>query len=391
MNKKKFFSTDDYIKLNQNFNKIESQLFKNIIKNIRYGTYYIELLEEKLNSKYKLDIDNDWFNFFINFSKKYFIYKSSKLNFENKGIIRIISSFSYRNNIFSIKISQDLINIFNDSYNDFKLARFDNRILFKNHTFNLYTYLYDNHIFDNIVEIDLSLLKDILSINKEYSRFYDFEKNILKKSINEIKKYKNINIEYIKVKKKNQRNITSIIFFIKNKYDSLIEISTSRMIHNLNLNTEDKEIMFKYLKESISKYGKTFVENNFKYALLQELDIKTTINNDLYNNNFNNKLKEFNKQPIIYIENVYENKRDMILRSIKDCKKLNNKFIKLTLNIIEYIIINPDMYQHNTKENLYLNIVNFIRKNNNFIYKENNIVIIGEYNRNMKSRFAIIY
>lgn len=391
MNKKIEIYEKNSINLSNKFNKIESDLFLDIIKNIKYGTYQLNIRKDFLENKYKLDQNNNWFNFFINFSKKYFIYQITNAITEKIGIIRIIDNFSFSDETFNIIISQNLISVFDDRYNEFKAANFNNILIFKNKTaLKLYTFLYEKHISDNIVETKLDDLKKILKINTSYPRFFDFEKHILKKSLKEIKKFKNIDISYSPLKKLNQKKIIGVKFYIKDKLNSLIEESALKFISKIKSDKTDKAQMLKFFKTQISLNGNKYVKNNLDYAILHNLNIYDSVKNDYYNTFFENQVKDLN-HIIFSKEEIYSNKEEMIINIIKEIKNLEDKTLILMIDIIDYLIINSEMYKYGRGQNrLYDEIINFINKNNRFEYKDKNYIIISEFNGNMKSRFLVL-
>lgn len=143
-------------------------------------------------------------------------------------------------------------------------------------------------------QFKLEELKDILMIEGQYERFYDFERFILKKTKKEINKHTDINIDYEKIK--TGRKITSILFKIEckdncrseyinylNETYNIKEMQENMGLKKLNLNSEqiikiyekaieivdDEEIaIFEYIRLNYEYIkGKKGVRNIYSYLL----------------------------------------------------------------------------------------------------------------------------
>ena len=83
----------------------------------------------------------------------------------------------------------------------FSLLRFDFLVFMGDETtYNFYTYLISDKNYNNDTVITLKRLKEMFDTEDKYERFFDFEKQVLKKTIQTINLYSHINISYKKNK-----------------------------------------------------------------------------------------------------------------------------------------------------------------------------------------------
>ena len=136
-------------------------------------------------------------------------------------------------------------------------------------------------------EIDLQELRRYLGIlEEEYSRFYDFERRVLKQAKEEINEQTDLNIDYEKLK--TGRRITSILFKIEakdqerevyidylNEFYNIKEIKIKMGLEDENFSTE--QIMNLYEK-AVEKAGNEDIDI-FEYIRLNYLNIKDKARN----------------------------------------------------------------------------------------------------------------
>ena len=231
-----------FLSFNKQLSKNENIIFKLFAEHIISNNIsYIELSFKKLNTLLKLDQDNNIKNFFENFMKKKIIYKYNKFNFVKiEGHLYIISSYKIIDERFVISFSEDFFNIFNKDFNDFKTYKFNSLLQFDSVVKrNFFMMLIQKDIINNFLDISLEELKNILEIENNYSRFYDFEKYILIPVIKEINYIQNIKIQYEKLKIRENGKIIGLRLFTKDKLDIQIHEQTQILMKEIETNVQN--------------------------------------------------------------------------------------------------------------------------------------------------------
>lgn len=83
----------------------------------------------------------------------------------------------------------------------FSLLRFDFLVFMGDEaTYNFYTYLISDKNYNNDTVITLERLKEMFDTGDKYERFFDFEKQVLKKAIETINLFSDIKVVYEKIK-----------------------------------------------------------------------------------------------------------------------------------------------------------------------------------------------
>ncbi|NMA58770.1 replication initiation protein [Clostridium cochlearium] len=136
------------------------------------------------------------------------------------------------------------------------------------------------------VEINLEELRNYLGVEEKYSRFYDFERWVLKVAKEEINKYTDLEIDYEKIK--TRQSITSVLFFIRSKTeDEKVYIEFLNEFYDIkdmqekmglkNENFNSRQIMSIYEK-AVQMAGNEDI-NLFEYVRLNYLHIKDNARN----------------------------------------------------------------------------------------------------------------
>ena len=260
-----------FLSFNKQLSKNENIIFKLFAEHIISNNIsYIELSFKKLNTLLKLDQDNNIKNFFENFMKKKIIYKYNKFNFVKiEGHLYIISSYKIIDERFVISFSEDFFNIFNKDFNDFKTYKFNSLLQFDSVVKrNFFMMLIQKDIINNFLDISLEELKNILEIENNYSRFYDFEKYILIPVIKEINYIQNIKIQYEKLKIRENGKIIGLRLFTKDKLDIQIHEQTQILMKEIETNVQNYYEIQKFLKKYIQLKGIDYVKKNIYYSKL---------------------------------------------------------------------------------------------------------------------------
>ncbi len=194
--------------------------------------------------------------------------KNIIISYENKPItyISIISSFYIDEDFIGISFSYEFFTSFSENsfFNKLNL----NYILnFKERHTHL---LYQKFILENKQEfiLDVEELKNLFNLNnKNYSRFYDFEKNILLPIIDDINNNSILKVEYEKVRASEHKNSK----ILKLRFICFLNLQNNNIInHFLNLikdRIENIDNIYKEIKKVLTIQGKEYIQERIDYAL----------------------------------------------------------------------------------------------------------------------------
>lgn len=244
------------------------------------------------------------------------------------GSFGIINSFSIYNKRIYFSLSEELILSFLEK-TLFAYLKIDKFIFMEeNFSYNLYLYLIPLLFNQKEVIINLKKLKSILNSETSYERFYDFEKYILKKAMEDILTFSKYNVSYFKIKTgKNINNKVTAIKFVLNNESSgnyfdfkkaandLLNMVKNK-IHNVN---EIYELIliyvmkrsYNYVFENINyvlEHYNSNIEKYIKKALLY--DLRTSQNIDNYNLYLDE--SKFFKTPFILQMNLWKHLNKLI-------------------------------------------------------------------------------
>lgn len=308
----KLFDISELRDVEINFKKHLSQFEKTAMQKLNKDIEYIEL-DNFENSE----------NILQKFCNKYIVidYKN------NKYFIPILNNFYIENDKIILFFSQYILN-------SFKIGTLMNRmginkmLTFKEkYTYKLFYKI--NACKSDIFEITLIELKEMFRVGDKYARFYDFEKNILLPTLQDLNENSEYFVSYDKIKISEHRasKIIAIRFKIKinnRKDESKIINEIMREMKNKITNFTE---VYNLLHIALSNYGERYVKN-----MIEEIIIS-------YPNNFEYGLykkindKEINV-PVEIIEKDIKTLFDLHMEVLKILKnRLKNKKIN-TLNLL---------------------------------------------------------
>lgn len=229
----------------------------------------------------------------------------------------------------------------------------------------------------DFLSLSLTELKDILELKDSYSRFFDFEKYILKKIIKDINLFSDIKIEYQRHKSSN----TLINFFFTKNENSIYNTSSNlakKVIKSLKNKVNDPKFITSLISSYIIKKGYDYVCVNTAFA--------DTVKDD---GNFDYLLKK----ALMYDSADFEkNKRENFVLFFEKYEIYKNSLV-LYNDLYKYL--NKILYITPLLEELYsLDIVTAIRNlrdNEIFEYKNSDLKIIIRYYLNKKSLVQLFF
>ncbi|RRD39383.1 RepB family plasmid replication initiator protein [Leptotrichia sp. OH3620_COT-345] len=220
-------------------------------------------------------------------SKKLVYSVSSNKKLIITGTFPILSSYSIVYNEIDFLFSKELL-LARKINTLFAMLRIDFLIFMGDEfSYNLYIYLISSQTENNFIEVSLRELKEILNTGNKYDRFFDFEKKVLKKSVDDINLFSDIELQYEKIKIgefKNNR-VDKIKFTLKSKTENDKLLKNIKLTDNINKildmvkgDIKDFHTTFELIKNYIIKrnfdyvYKNTvFVKENFKDNIEQSL------------------------------------------------------------------------------------------------------------------------
>lgn len=354
-----------------NFTKFLTKKEKSILLLFRdnFHSRYIEipkstLLEKSIYSNIE-ELENLIFHDLIKLKDKNIIlyYNSNPISY-----ITIISSFYIDEDFISFTLSQEF-------YSSFNRNSFFNKLNL-NYILNFrerYTHLlYQKFILagNNEFVIEVEKLKSIFNLkDKNYTRFFDFEKNILFPIIDDINENSNLKVNYEKIRSSEHKNskILKLKFIINFNFESNFDINYFfKLIKEKIVNID---IVFKELNKALIIEGADYVQERINYIL------------QINPNNFEDfllkilKMEEYKKDLIIFEKSQkFSSLFELHKFILKVIKELNSKNISINFEVISV---------------QFLAKIFFLKDDQVLQYHEKNYSFYLEYKKNKESTLLI--
>ena len=247
--------------------------------------------------------------------------------------------------------------------------------------------LIQKDIINNFLDISLEELKNILEIENNYSRFYDFEKYILIPVIKEINYIQNIKIQYEKLKIRENGKIIGLRLFTKDKLDIQIHEQAQILMKEIETNVQNYYEIQKFLKKYIQLKGIDYVKKNIYYSKLHsknkfDLFLIESMKYDYFSRRFKNKLKNDYKL-IFFLDKVFKNTqhlRETFFQILKDSRFLHLSDIGPVLEeTLDFINRKSDKLIKNFIP-FYNEFIINLENTNECKYEDNIFVIFIEFN-----------
>ena len=291
---------------------------------------------KKLDQKYFINDDNNYYNNLINFIKKddclALIYKEFNESFGSKSLIqnKLTININHNNNtfIFNSLTNQKDENIFNDLFSIFEIFIKELQIIFNNENKkNVFYEFFFNE-------------------NKEHKAFYKTLKEINEKSNKDyiLENYQN---QLKKIRQKEETNFNNLFDKLSNRI---------KFVKNTYFNNN----------ENNSNDSSNITNNDNNILCIENIKIESKNNN--FNLNFTiniNKLKNictFIKKTEIFF---LRNQKRIIKNNLLSSSKINNLFLKYKLFIKNKE--NKEIFDKNFKKSLYNIAINFVMNSDDYI------------------------
>lgn len=349
------------------------------IKDIKLISYIFDEYEKTKKQNLELNIfelqnfmlvkqQEDLFKFFNSIFEKKIIFNISKQDKEYiSGEFRLFNSLVKKENIIFISLSAEMMDAL-DKKGFFYKYHLKNLIKLRNKkTIVFYKKIIIKLFLEKELSISLKNLKAYFEIDDEsYTRFFDFEKNIIKPILNELNFIEDFDIFYEKIKSgDNQTNkILGLKFIIQEREIKDKEELLKEIIELIKNDTKSFKKTYQIISQSIDFYGFEYVLKNVKLSKIYPKE------------NFDNFLKEA----------LEKNYAEMNIHDIYNSKHLIFDEEKIFLNITEFQNL---IYDYMTSKNLYYSFnINFltafkdIKNQNNIWFCDKNYKIIGLFQEN---------
>ncbi len=187
-----------------------------------------------------------------------------------EGSICIFSSYNIYNTSLYLSFSSDFIQA--QQANNVLFWLKINLFLFMEYEFsyNLYKFLILGNNNKNL-KITMPYLKEILSVDNLYNRFYDFETKVLKNAVNDINTFSPFTLKYKKIKIGDYKNnrVHEIEFKLINKqvsFDTNYKFEIEQLLNYVKYDTQQLTFTYDLIFKYLHKHGFEYTKSNIDYT-----------------------------------------------------------------------------------------------------------------------------
>ena len=363
------------IEFNKNFSMIEKDFFELLLFNFDLDSANLNFDTKDLLKLLNLKSEEKLQQFFINLIGKKIIYSISK---DNKtlynGVFSFIHSYFQKKGKIYISIAEEL-KLFLAGENIFYHFNFKKHV-FMERNMSLILHGYLSSILPNTsLTTSVTELKELFDLENSYTRYYDFEKHVLKKVIKNINKYTDLEVKY-------KKTVNSLInFTFKNTLENNIFEKTKEIMETIKNKVSNEENMYNLILNYLEKRGFNYVHNNVMYVYnlknIRSFDnhLKKALLYDLFSSN--QKKQEIKNEHVLFFEKYHVYKNSVLLQN----------------DLYKYI--NSILYVTSSLEELYsFEVINEIKNLENgsvFSYENDDFKIFVEFLKNKESSTQIFF
>ena len=255
-----------HIAFNKKLNKQEHHLLLYIL-NRREEGFYITLEEVKgitrvANLQMNLKIIKGLFNKKINYS---LIIKGKNL----EGEFSPVSSYFFDGELFHLNTAKELLpdHQFALLFKEIHLSTFIK--LRQKGTLKIYEEFVKTHMESSKLTFDIDELKTLLQVEDKYSRFFDFEKYVLKSILEELNTFTEYQVSYNKIKRGEGKTnrVIALEFEFSNKEEILIKEQTEELVGIGRDRITNFSHTWELIYHSIKKNGFKFTRDTLEYSM----------------------------------------------------------------------------------------------------------------------------
>lgn len=343
-------------------------------KKIKNNNLIFSTEEIKLYSNYNSteEIYNDFYSLY---QKKISFKGLKNENISIYGNFQILNSIVIKDKQIFITLSKEIIDAFSPKGFFYKYQLRNLIKLKKKNTIIFYKEIIMKLLSKEESDIKLDYLKNLFSIDKEsYTRFFDFERYVLKPIFSELSFIDEFNVSYEKIKSgQNKTNkILGLKFKIGNKKDKEKEELIKEIISLIKDEIYDFKFVYKVISKGIDNYGFEYIKEN---ALLSKRYPKKNFDAFLLES-IEKDFASLNTNEIYGTQNIILNKEI----SFANTASFQNY-------IYDYIISKNLYYSFHIE---FLDAFKNIKNKKNIWFEDKNYKIIGYFSPNSLS-FIKIY
>lgn len=313
--------------------------------------------------------------------EKQLIYTTYKFEeTDRSGAFNLLSSYEISEKELKIIFTNEFKSIFKKgSY--FNNYDFDIFVFLRNsYSIEVYNLLKVNLVLSKPVEVSIKKLKNILDIGESYGRFYDFEKKVLKPTIENIERVVRKKITYSKIKNKDALNskVIGLKFSIEETNSEERIQSTNKLMKFMEeYLLAERTVIWNEVFNLLGEKTYEYIEKNIRYSIDHHKDssfssfLLESFRLDYYNTRYKSKVNEYelNHKKVKSSEKTY----------ISADKMYSDIFKILTSFKFHYLTLTPS----------FLKPLNSLRKIKELEYQDDTYAIFIEYNEGNTSYIDI--
>ena len=363
------------IEFNKNFSMIEKEFFELLLFNFDLDSANLNFDTKDLLKLLNLKSEEKLQQFFINLIGKKIIYSISK---DNKtlynGAFSFIHSYFQKKGKIYLSLAEEL-KLFLSGENIFYHFNFKKHV-FMERNLSLILHSHLSSILPNTsLTTSVAELKELFDLENSYTRYYDFEKHVLKKVIKNINKYTDLEVKY-------KKTASSLInFTFENTMENNIFEKTKEIMETIKNKVSNEENMYNLILNYLEKRGFNYVQNNVIYVCnlknIHNFDthLKKALLYDLFSSH--QKKQEIKNEHVLFFEKYHVYKNSVLLQN----------------DLYKYI--NSILYVTSSLEELYsFEVINEIKNLENgsvFSYENDDFKILVEFLKNKESSVQIFF
>ncbi|GLI55088.1 hypothetical protein PM10SUCC1_06030 [Propionigenium maris DSM 9537] len=254
------------IAFNKKLNKQEHRLLLYILERGEDG-FYISLEELKSITR----VANPQMNLKVvrGLSTKRVGYSLTVQGKNLEGEFSPVSSYFFDGELFHLTTARELLphHQFTLLFREVHLPTFIK--LRQRGTLKIYERFVKTHMESSKLTFDIDELKALLEVEDKYSRFYDFEKHVLKSILDELNSFTEYQVSYNKIKKGEGKTnrVIALEFEFSNKEEILAREQTEELVGVARDRIKNFSNTWELIYRSIKKNGFEFTRDTLKYSM----------------------------------------------------------------------------------------------------------------------------
>lgn len=364
------------VKIESRFINSERQFLKYILSTLELNILNDRTISYEIKPLLKkLKIENEHFYKILDsIMVKRFSYEGVYEEKSIGGKFCFISAYYFSEDMIFIELSKEIVEMYTPDSKFFD-SDFENLLCLKsNKSISLYLMISNSKKEGIGFQISMSELKNLLQIETEYVRFYDFERYVIKDVVDDINENSFSKISYQKVKKgtSSTHKIESIVFYMLNSKQLILKEETNVLLELVKYRVRDISTIHHMIRTTLKKYGYLYVKENIEFVLKNKqkaIDIEI--------------IRALKENPANQIQGIITGKASNLLcsfdRYYSDIQSFKNR-------ISEELHKQKVTFTYNT---MLIQKFKALEKTYIFNYENNNIKVIGHYSDEAPSRFRI--